>query len=85
MSAAITASFGSYVDKRLEWLATVLNNIDMNDDEIRDVAGRIMDVLSQRLQGAYMQVAEEAPGEVERLRKVSGLFRQVAEVKKLAA
>ncbi|KAK5172583.1 uncharacterized protein LTR77_002703 [Saxophila tyrrhenica] len=84
VSAAITASFGSYVDQRLEWLQTVLNNIDMNDEEIRDVAGRIMDVLSQRLQGAYMQVSEESPNEGDRLRRISALFRQVAEVRKLA-
>jgi hypothetical protein len=84
VSAAITASWGSYIEQRLQWLETVLNNIDMQDSEIRDVAGKIMDVLSQRLQGAYMQVSEENPGETALLKKISGLWKQVGEVKRMA-
>lgn len=82
VSAAITASFGSYVEQRLDWLATVLNNIDMNDEDIRDVAGKIMDVLSQRLQGAYMQASEA--GQAGLLKRISGLHRQVSEVRQMA-
>lgn len=83
MSAAITASFESHVDQRLEWLATVLSNINLEDAEIKDVAGKIMDVLSQRLQGAYMHISETNPNEPA-LRRISGLNRQVMEVKRLA-
>ena len=84
MSAAITASFESYVDQRLEWLATVLSNIDLNDEEIKDVASKIMDVLSQRLQGAYMNISERDPSEPA-LRRISALHRQVADVRRMVA
>lgn len=84
VSAAITASFQSYVEPRLDWLAVVLQNIDMNDEEIRDVAGKIMDVLAQRLQGVYMQVSEERPGDKGLLERISGLYKKVKEVKMVA-
>ena len=83
VSAAITASFENHVDKRLEWLSTVLANINLNDPDIKDVAPKIMDVLSQRLQGAYMDLSERSAGEPT-LRHISILHRQVNEVKKLA-
>lgn len=84
VSAAITASFQSYTEQRLEWLAAVLHNIDTNDEEIRDVAGKIMDVLAQRLQGVYMQVSEEKPGDKGLLERISGLYKKVKEVKMVA-
>ncbi|KAK3705786.1 hypothetical protein LTR37_013093 [Vermiconidia calcicola] len=83
VSAAITASFESSVEQRLEWLGIVLNNINLNDEDVKDIAGKIMDVLSQRLQGAYMQISERDPNDTS-LRHVSALFRQVGEVRKLA-
>ena len=83
VSAAITASFETYVDQRLEWLSTILSNIDLNDEEIKDVAGKIMEVLSQRLQGAYMNISETNPSEPA-LRRISALHRQVAEVRRMA-
>ena len=67
----------------MEWLGTVLNNINLNDEDVKDIAGKIMDVLSQRLQGAYMQISERDPNDTS-LRHVSALFRQVGEVRKLA-
>lgn len=87
VSAAITATFTTHVDARLEWLEVVLNNVDLTDEEIRDVAPRIMDVLGQRLQGAYMAIAEEEPkrGELAgSLRRISALNRRVQEVRRLA-
>ena len=84
MSAAVTSSFANNINQRLEWLGTVLSNIDTEDQDIRDVAPRIMDVLSQRLQGAYMQISEETPAEAERLRTVSALYKKVGEVRKMA-
>ena len=83
VSAAITASFEKYIERRLEWLGTVLTNIDLNDPDIRDVAGKIMDVLSQRLQGAYMNLAEANPN-APVLRTIANLHKQVNEVKRLA-
>ena len=68
----------------------MLRLIDVRDPEIADVAPKIMDVLGQRLQGAYMVVAEQrgdgvGMGVEERegvLRKISGLNRKVGEVRR---
>ena len=83
VSVAITASMESHVEQRLEWLGTVLSNIDLNDADMKDMTPKIMDILSQRLQGAYMSMAERAPQDPA-LRKISALHRQVGEVKRLA-
>ena len=43
-----------------------------------------MDVLSQRLQGAYMTISEGGPEEnAAALRRISGLHRQVVEVRRV--
>ncbi|EME47720.1 hypothetical protein DOTSEDRAFT_123822 [Dothistroma septosporum NZE10] len=83
VSAAITSSFDTLVNDRLEWLGRVLNSIDMSDADIRDVAPKIMDVLSQRLQGAYMSISENSPNDPS-LRTISQLNRQVNEIRRLA-
>jgi hypothetical protein len=41
-----------------------------------------MDVLYQRLQGAYMQLAESVPRNDSALRKMVALTRQIAEVRR---
>lgn len=99
VSAAITASFETNVDKRLEWLGAIINNIDhqvcctdlsayplrtkilSQDPDIRDVAPKIMDVLYQRLQGAYMQLAESQPRDDESLKRMVMLTRQIGQVR----
>jgi hypothetical protein len=80
VSAALTSSFERNVDERLSWLNTVLSTINLNDPEIREVAPKIMDVLQQRMQGAYMSIAEN---DVQNpaLRLVSGLSRQINDIK----
>lgn len=83
VSVAITASLETYVDQRLEWLGVVLSNIDLNDSDMKDMAPKIMDVLSQRLQGMYMSVSERDPNEPA-LRRISQLHKQVGEVRRLA-
>ncbi|QIX01390.1 hypothetical protein AMS68_006907 [Peltaster fructicola] len=82
VSAAVTSSFDSTVAKRLEWLSSVLDNMDINDPEIRDVIPKIMDVLITRLQGAYMQIAESQPTDQDILRKLASLNRQIGEIRK---
>jgi hypothetical protein len=42
-----------------------------------------MDVLYQRLQGAYMQLAESEPRDDNALRKMVALTRQIAEVRRV--
>ncbi|KAK4633801.1 hypothetical protein CLAFUR0_02653 [Fulvia fulva] len=83
VSAAITSSFDTLVSDRLEWLSRVLGSIDMTDADIRDVAPKIMDVLSQRLQGAYMSISENTPNDPA-LRTISHLNKQVNEIRRLA-
>ncbi|KAI5247349.1 hypothetical protein E4T43_02105 [Aureobasidium subglaciale] len=80
VSAALTSSFEQNVDERLSWLSTVLSTINLNDPEIREVAPKIMDVLQQRMQGAYMSIAENNAQDPA-LRIVSGLSRQINDIK----
>lgn len=82
VSAAITSSFDTHVTERLDWLGRVLNRVDMRDDDIRDVAPKIMDVLGQRLSGAYMAISEASPNDPS-LRTMSTLNRQVGEIRRL--
>ena len=42
-----------------------------------------MDVLYQRLQGAYMQLAESEPLDDNALRKMVALTRQIADVRRV--
>lgn len=70
------------MQQRLDWLDTILHTMDLKDDDIREVAPKIMDVLSQRLQGAYMSLSEADPGDPA-LKRISGLNRQVMEIKRL--
>jgi hypothetical protein len=84
VSAALTSSLDSNIDQRLEWLGAVLSQINMQDPDIIDVAPKIMDVLSQRLQSAYMNISEETPN-APVLKRISGLNRQVNEVKRMTS
>ena len=83
VSAAITSSFDSFVSERLDWLTRVLQQIDVRNEDIMDVAPKIMDVLTQRLQGAYMAISEARPSDPA-LRTISNLSRQVHEIRRVA-
>ena len=50
------------------------------DPEIRDVAGKILEILITRLEGEYMSIAEEDP-QNPALRKIPSLARQARELK----
>jgi hypothetical protein len=82
VSVAITASLETNIDQRLEWLQTVLTNIDLNDPDMKEMTPKIMDILSSRLQGAYMSISERSPGEAA-LKRISALHRQVGEVRRV--
>ncbi|KAK5111791.1 hypothetical protein LTR62_004711 [Meristemomyces frigidus] len=84
VSAAITATLDSHVSERLEWLRSVLDHVDVRDPEIVDVAPQIMDVLSQRLQGAYMSLSEADPTSGA-LRGMAQLCRRVGEVRRMVS
>lgn len=47
------------------------------EPELQEVGPRIMDLLSRRLQGAFMTVAERDPTNPE-LRRISALARQAS-------
>lgn len=83
VSAAITSSFETNVSERLDWLTRVLQQIDVRDQDIMDVAPQIMNVLSQRLQGAYMTISEARPND-PCLKDISALNRQVQEIRRVA-
>jgi hypothetical protein len=53
------------------------------DPEIAQVAPKIMDVLFQRMQGAYMQIAEVNVNDAS-LREISALSKRINEIKVLA-
>jgi hypothetical protein len=82
VSAAVTSSFDTYIEQRLDWLDLVLKHIDVRDNDIRDVAPKIMDVIAQRLQGVYMQISETTPNDPT-LRTVSNLNRNVQEIRRI--
>ena len=83
VSAAITSSFESYVTERLDWLSRVLQGIDIRDGDILDVAPKIMEVLHQRLTGAYMAISERDQHD-SALRTISNLSKQVQEIRRVA-
>lgn len=83
VSAAITASFETQVAQRMDWLGAALENINLNDDDSKEIAPKIMDVLSNRLQGAYMRISEASPNDPV-LHKISAMHRRVIEVRRLA-
>ncbi|KAK8171127.1 hypothetical protein BKA80DRAFT_305927 [Phyllosticta citrichinensis] len=80
VSAAVTSSLDKNVLERLMWLETVYNCINPSDPDIMDVAPKIMDVLSTRLQGAYMQIAESDPHS-QALRRIANLNKRTQELK----
>lgn len=84
VSAAVTSSFDTYVEQRLEWLGRIVAHIDIRNADIMDVAPKIMDVLAQRLQGVYMQISETSPSDAGTLRTIAALNRQVKEIRRVA-
>lgn len=80
VGAAVTTSLATNVMERLSWLETVFHSVNPRDPDIRDVVGKILEILSQRLEGEYMRIAEEEP-QNPALRKIPGLARQARELK----
>ncbi|KAL9131741.1 MAG: hypothetical protein Q9217_000416 [Psora testacea] len=77
VGAAITGSLENNVQERLTWLETVLACVDPN------VARKVLDVISQRLQSNYMRIAEEKPSH-SALRQIAALSRRSRELMDLA-
>ncbi|MCJ1399569.1 hypothetical protein MMC11_002771 [Xylographa trunciseda] len=58
VGAAVTSALDSNLSERLDWLEIVLSILNPLDPDVRGVAPRIMNVLSQRLESQYMRLAE---------------------------
>jgi hypothetical protein len=54
--------------------------MSIQNPEISEVAGRILEVLNQRLEGEYMRIAEEDP-QSPALRKIPALARHARELR----
>ncbi|KAA6410073.1 MAG: hypothetical protein FRX48_06687 [Lasallia pustulata] len=83
VGAAVTATLETNIMERLTWLENVFATIDPKDPEIRDVVPSILDVLSQRLEGQYMRIAEIDPRDPV-LRKIPPLTRRARELRALS-
>ncbi|CEN61430.1 hypothetical protein ASPCAL08084 [Aspergillus calidoustus] len=80
VGVAVTSSLQTNVKERLSWLEVVLQTVNPNDPDIREVAPKIMDILIQRLDGLYMAVAKEAPHDPI-LRRIPPLSRRARELR----
>ncbi|KAJ5619623.1 hypothetical protein N7510_003607 [Penicillium lagena] len=79
VGVAVTTSLQSNIPQRLSWLEAVLQTVDARDTDLREVAPRIMDILSQRLNNLYMAVAERNPHDPI-LRMIAPLSRRAREL-----
>lgn len=58
-TAALTQPLEPNMAERLAWLEAILEVINPRDGEIGELVPRIMEIVSQRLQSCYMQLAEK--------------------------
>ncbi|KAJ5105198.1 hypothetical protein NUU61_002545 [Penicillium alfredii] len=79
VGVAVTSSLQTNIIQRLGWLDVVLHNVDARDSDLREVAPRIMEVLTQRLNTLYMTVAERNPHDPI-LRLIAPLSRRAREL-----
>ncbi|KAJ5584154.1 uncharacterized protein N7459_003954 [Penicillium hispanicum] len=79
VGVAATASLQTNVAQRLGWLDVVLQNVNLRAPDVRELAPRIMEVLSNRLNVLYMSVVERNPHDPI-LRLVARLSRRVREL-----
>lgn len=82
--AVVSEALERNLRERLVWLDAVLQSVNPNDVEIRDIVPKIMDVVKQRLTAAYIQLNESAPNN-PLLRRISGLVNKCNEMTQAAA
>ncbi|KAH7117924.1 hypothetical protein B0J11DRAFT_95594 [Dendryphion nanum] len=82
--AVVTDSLDQHLTERLVWLDAVLNNVDPQDPETRDVVPKIMEVMNQRLTAAYIKLNESSPGN-QLLRHISTLVTRVNDLARAVA
>lgn len=82
VGVAVTSSLATSVATRLGWLNMVLNNVNPADQDIRELAPSIMDILGQRLNSLYMTIAGSNPQDPI-LRMIPPLSRRARELRNL--
>lgn len=80
VGVAVTSSLETNVMERLSWLDVVLHTVDLRDPDIREVAPKIMDILTQRLESLYMNVAQTNPHDPV-IRRIAPLSRRARELR----
>ncbi|RHZ50346.1 uncharacterized protein CDV56_104200 [Aspergillus thermomutatus] len=79
VGVAVTSSLHTNVDDRLTWLDVVLQSVDLRDPDIHEVAPRIIEILTQRLNTLYMDVASNNPHSSV-IRKLGPINRRLQEL-----
>ncbi|KXG52666.1 uncharacterized protein PGRI_079220 [Penicillium griseofulvum] len=79
VAVAVTSTMQTNIGQRLHWLEVVLQNVNPRDTDLREVAPRILDIMSQRLNTLYMSVVEHNPHDPI-LRLISPLARRAREL-----
>ncbi|KAH1511980.1 hypothetical protein V6Z96_008562 [Aspergillus fumigatus] len=79
VGVAVTSSLHTNVDDRLTWLDVVLQSVDLRDPDIHEVAPRIIEILTQRLNTLYMEVASNNPHSPV-IRKLGPINRRLQEL-----
>ncbi|GES60404.1 topoisomerase II-associated protein PAT1 [Aspergillus terreus] len=80
VGVAVTSSLKTNAAQRLMWLDVVLQTINLQDKDIREVAPRIMEILLQRLNELYMDVVRVDPHD-PLTRKIAMLSRRVRDLR----
>jgi hypothetical protein len=79
VGVAVTSSLHTNVDDRLTWLDVVLQSVDLRDPDIHEVAPRIIEILTQRLNTLYMEVVSNNPHSPV-IRKLGPINRRLQEL-----
>jgi hypothetical protein len=79
VAVAVTTTMQTNIGQRLHWLEVVLQNVNPRDTDLREVAPRILDIMSQRLNTLYMSVVERNPHDPI-LRLISPLARRARDL-----
>ncbi|CAG8882980.1 unnamed protein product [Penicillium egyptiacum] len=79
VAVAVTTTMQTNIGQRLQWLEVVLQNVNPRDTDLREVAPRILDIMSQRLNSLYMSVVERNPHDPI-LRLISPLARRARDL-----
>ncbi|CAP98439.1 Uncharacterized protein EN45_014860 [Penicillium chrysogenum] len=79
VAVAVTTTMQTNIGQRLHWLEVVLQNVNARDTDLHEVAPRILDIMSQRLNTLYMSVVERNPHDPI-LRLISPLARRARDL-----